>query len=88
MKKISEIPDDELIGIFLETNWGVSTVGKKIYNKEGGKCIVHLKTLDSMKDNHILAFNESERSLLIFVKVSRQTARRNLVTTKNINCIR
>ena len=88
LKKISEISDNELIGMFLETNWGVITVGKKKYDKEDGKCIDHFKTLDSTEDKQILAYDESEQSLRISTKGSRQSARRHLATTKNINRIR
>ena len=85
MKKITRTNDDELIGMFLETDWDVGCVGMKKYVKEDGKCIDDLETLDSTEEKHILAYNESDKSLRIFTKVSRQIARRHLTTTKNIN---
>ena len=81
LKKISENSDDELVGVFLETNWGRIIVGEKD-DKKDGKCIDHFKTLDSTKDKHILAFDESESPMRIVEKVSRGIARHHLATKK------
>ena len=88
LKKITENPDNEQVGTFLETNWGESIVAGKKYDKKEGRRINHFKTLDSTEDKHILAFDESERSLRISATASREIARRHLTTTKNIDCIR
>ena len=71
LKKITATNDDELIGMFLERDCGVGCVGMKKYVTEDGKCIDHFKTLDSMEEKHILAYDESDKSLRIFAKVSR-----------------
>ena len=73
--------------MFLET-WGVGCVGMKKYVEKDGKCIDAFETLDSTEEKHIIAYNESDKSLHIFAKVSRQIARRHLATTKNINRMR
>ena len=41
--------DDELIGMFLETDWGLGCVGMKKHVKEDGKCIDHFKNLTVRK---------------------------------------
>ena len=45
-------------------------------------------TLDSTKDEHILAFDHSKPSLRIFAKVSRHFAERHLASKNNIELLR
>ena len=87
LKRITENSEDELVGLFLETNWGKSIAGEKKYAEKDSKCIDHFKALDSTEGKRIIVVNESEPLMQIFAKVSRGIARHHLATTKNINSI-
>ena len=53
LKKTTTGNDDELIGMFLETDWGIVSVGMMKYVKEDGKCIDHFKTLGIVQKKSI-----------------------------------
>eukprot|EP00536_Pseudo-nitzschia_multiseries_P017990 jgi/Psemu1/53555/gm1.53555_g len=76
-------------GKYMETNWwGGKIGGKKKYEPELALSIDNFETLDSTKDEHILAFDDYKPSLRIFAKVSRGLAERHLASKNNINLLR
>ena len=75
-------------GKYMETDWGGKTGGKKKYQPEQALSIENYNTLDSTKDEHILAFDPYEPSLRIFAKVSRHFAERHLASKNNIELLR
>eukprot|EP00536_Pseudo-nitzschia_multiseries_P018842 jgi/Psemu1/57580/gm1.57580_g len=75
-------------GKFLDTNWGQTTVEEKKYSLAQAVSIDSFKTLDSTDKKFVLAFAESEPSLRLFAKASRQFAKRRLGTPKNIEITR
>ena len=76
-------------GKYMETNWwGGKIGGKKKYEPELALSINNFETLDSTKDEHILAFDDYKPSLRIFAKVSRGLAERHLASKNNINLLR
>eukprot|EP00536_Pseudo-nitzschia_multiseries_P014271 jgi/Psemu1/310782/fgenesh1_kg.680_\ len=73
---------------YMETNWGGKIGGKKKYQPEQALSIENFNTLDSTKDEHIFAFDDTNPSLRIFAKVSRKFAKRHLVSKNNIKVLR
>eukprot|EP00536_Pseudo-nitzschia_multiseries_P011441 jgi/Psemu1/28894/gm1.28894_g len=60
----------------------------KKYQPEQALSIENFNKLDSTKDEHILAFDDTNPSLRIFAKVSRKFAKRHLVLKNNIKVLR
>eukprot|EP00536_Pseudo-nitzschia_multiseries_P019168 jgi/Psemu1/316765/fgenesh1_kg.4027_\ len=75
-------------GKYMETNWGGKIGGKKKYQPEQALSIENFDTLDSTKDEHIVAFDDTNPSLRILAKVSRKFAKRHLATKNNIKLLR
>eukprot|EP00536_Pseudo-nitzschia_multiseries_P009556 jgi/Psemu1/306631/fgenesh1_kg.270_\ len=75
-------------GKFMATNWGRTTVGEKKYSLAQAVSIDSFKTVDSTDKKFVLAFAESEPSLRIFAKASRQFAKQRLGTPENIEITR
>lgn len=75
-------------GKYMEIDWGGKTGGKKKYRPEQALSIGNFNTLDSTEDKPILAFDDSEPSLRIFAKVSRNFALRHLASKHNIKLLR
>eukprot|EP00536_Pseudo-nitzschia_multiseries_P008971 jgi/Psemu1/21958/gm1.21958_g len=71
-------------GKFMETSWGEKIVGYKEYTSTEAVSIDSFQTLDSTDEKHIVAFDESEPSLQIFAKVSRENAKQHLAQSSNI----
>eukprot|EP00536_Pseudo-nitzschia_multiseries_P019621 jgi/Psemu1/317152/fgenesh1_kg.5854_\ len=59
-------------GKYMETSWGGKIGGKKNHQPEQALSINNFETLDSTKDEHILAFDNSNPLLRIFAKQNRQ----------------
>eukprot|EP00536_Pseudo-nitzschia_multiseries_P014701 jgi/Psemu1/39830/gm1.39830_g len=70
------------------TNWGGKIGGKKKYQPEQALSIENFDTLDSTKDEHIVAFDDTNPSLCIFAKVSRKFAKRHMTSKNNIKVLR
>eukprot|EP00536_Pseudo-nitzschia_multiseries_P001273 jgi/Psemu1/2900/gm1.2900_g len=71
----------------METSWGGKIGGKNKYQSAQGLSIDNFETLDSTKDEHILAFDNYKPSLRIFAKVSRNFAERHLASNNNIKVL-
>eukprot|EP00536_Pseudo-nitzschia_multiseries_P010127 jgi/Psemu1/25090/gm1.25090_g len=73
---------------YMETSWGGKIGGKKKYQPEQALLIENFDMLDSTKDEHIVAFDDTNPLLRIFAKVSRKVAKQHMALKKNIKVLR
>eukprot|EP00536_Pseudo-nitzschia_multiseries_P006003 jgi/Psemu1/14231/gm1.14231_g len=85
---LKAVTKDLFKGKFMKSSWGEQIVGTKEYTSTEAVSIDCFDILDSTDEKHIIAVDESEPSLRIFAKVSRDKAKQHLAQSSRIETTR